>query len=73
MFYQKRYGYDLNYVTKGMQTSDQGFECFYIGNLLFDKNRQMYTMRSPQMVIGTDRLELYDFLGRRKDIYRAKI
>lgn len=63
----------MNYVTKGLRSTGKGFDCLYVGDLVLDKSRSVYTMNKPQMVIGSDRLELYEFFGRRKEVYSIKI
>lgn len=37
-----------------------------VGDMKFTGSR--YIMQSPKMIIGTDRLELYDFYARRKEV-----
>lgn len=55
-------------MTKGIQYNKQtgeGPELMFVGDVNFVKNS--FVMRNPKMVIGTDRLELYEFFGRRKE------
>ena len=35
-------------------------------------NKGSIEMRNPKMVIGSDRLELYEFFARRKETYNIK-
>lgn len=37
-----------------------------LGNLSYNKNR--FVMKRPQMVIGSDRLELYEFFAHRREV-----
>ena len=40
-----------------------------MGNLEYNKSINKIVMKRPDLVIGTDRLELYEFFGRRKEFY----
>jgi hypothetical protein len=56
-----------------MRVTDKGMEIMYLGELHFDKKASRFVMPKPQMVIGTDRLELYEFFARQKEVYNIKI
>mgnify|MGYP000011482323 CR=1 FL=1 len=56
-------------MTKGIKVnakSGEGPELMMVGDLSYTKNR--FVMKRPQMVIGSDRLELYEFLAHRKEV-----
>ena len=40
----------------------------FVGSLKFDTTANRFIMRRPDLVIGSDRLELYEFLARRKEV-----
>jgi hypothetical protein len=44
-----------------------GSELIFTGHLAFKDNR--YLMKHPKIVIGSDRNELFEFLGKKKDTY----
>ena len=37
------------------------------GKMVFDKTQKKIIMKAPRLLIGTDRLEFYEFLGRRRE------
>ena len=37
------------------------------GKVEFDKNNSRFLIRKPTLVIASDRLDYYDFLGRRRE------
>ena len=55
----------FRYVTRGIR-SDVDQEILFVGGLYHDEAASKIVMRNPAMVIGSDRLELYEFLARRK-------
>lgn len=60
---------DFGYIKKGItvnKKSGDGPELMLLGDLKFTGSK--YVMQSPKMIIGTDRLELYDFYARRKEV-----
>ena len=52
-------------VSRGIRT-DIDQELLFVGGLQLDQTTQKMVMRNPAFVIGSDRLELYEFLARRK-------
>lgn len=69
LFFKNYLKYDFGYITKGIKNTEEGFEYMYIGEMNLCKKTNRYIMHKPQMVIGSDRLELYEFFGRRKEVY----
>jgi len=62
---------DLGYLTKGIKVNAEtgkAPELMFVGNLKFDSTQNRFIMRRPDLVIGSDRLELYEFLARRKEV-----
>ena len=60
---------DFGYIQKGItvdKKTGEGPELMVLGDLKFTGSR--YVMQNPKMIIGTDRLELYDFWARRKEV-----
>ena len=60
---------DFGYMTKGIKVdakTGEGPELMLVGDLTYAKDR--FVMRRPQMVIGSDRLELYEFLAHRREV-----
>lgn len=60
---------DFGYIQKGItvnKKTGEGPELMVLGDLKFTGTKFM--MQSPRMIIGTDRLELYDFYARRKEV-----
>ena len=55
----------FRYVTRGIR-NDVDQEMLFVGGLTLDEKAGRILMRNPSMVIGSDRLELYAFLERRK-------
>ena len=61
---------DFSYMTKGIKVdakTGEGPELMILGDLTYKNNKFM--MRRPQMIIGTDRLELYEFMAHRREVY----
>ena len=54
-----------SYVTRGIRR-DADQELLFVGGLQLDEKAGRILMRNPSMVIGSDRLELYEFMARRK-------
>lgn len=42
-------------------------EYLVAGKLELDKKLNRMVMRKPELLIGSDRLDFYDFLGRRRE------
>jgi hypothetical protein len=62
---------DMGYLTKGIKVNGEtgkAPELMFVGSLRFDTTQNRFIMRRPDVVIGTDRLELYEFLARRKEV-----
>ena len=55
----------FRFVTRGIR-SDVEQEMLFVGGLTLDEKLGRILMKNPTMVIGSDRLELYEFLARRK-------
>ena len=55
----------FRYITRGIRT-DIDQELLFVGGLELDMQAQRIVMRNPAFVIGSDRLELYGWLSRRK-------
>lgn len=59
---------DFHYIEKGIY-SDKPNELLVAGTIEHDKRLNKLVMRKPTLVIGSDRLEFYEFLGRRREMY----
>ncbi len=46
----------------------EGPELLFIGSVNYDKNQNRFIMVKPKLIIGSDRLELYEFLARRREV-----
>lgn len=59
---------DFGYIQKGITTTREGEgpELMFLGPLKFTGSK--YVMQSPSLIIGTDRLELYEFYARRREV-----
>jgi len=55
----------FRYISRGIRT-DVDQELLFVGGLYHDEGASKIVMRNPTMVIGSDRLELYEYLARRK-------
>lgn len=58
---------DFKYSTRGIR-SDVDQELLFVGGLELANNKRI-VMRNPKMVIGSDRMELYEFFLRRKEAW----
>ena len=61
----------MGYLTKGIKVNGEtgkAQELMFVGNLRFDNKQNRFIMRRPDLVIGSERLELYEFLARRKEV-----
>lgn len=56
---------DISYMTRGLR-KDTTHEYLIVGPLSLQNNNLLLT---PRFVIGSDRLELYDFFKRRKEVW----
>ena len=60
----------LSYATKGLQIKEgAASEMMFVGPVEFVEKSNRFVMARPKMVIGTDRMELYDFLVKKKTVY----
>ena len=59
---------DFNYMTRGIR-GDQDHEMLLVGPMSVQGNT--VTIK-PRMVIGSDRMELYEFFGRRKEMWKLQ-
>jgi hypothetical protein len=59
-------------MTKGIKVDAQtgkGPELMFVGDLRFDSKANRYIMNKPNLIIGSDRLDFYEFLGRRREVF----
>lgn len=54
---------DFSFMTRGITSPH---ELLIVGPLNYVQNQMVMT---PRLVIGSDRLELYEFFGRRKEVW----
>lgn len=57
---------DFKKITRGLRR-DTDQELLLVGELGVNQGR--IQMRNPMMIIGSDRLELYEFFSRRKEVW----
>lgn len=55
-------------MEKGLY-ADKESELLVAGRLEFDPKQNKILMRKPNLIIGSDRLEFYEFLGRKNEMY----
>ena len=55
----------FRHISRGIRT-DVDQELLFVGGLELDQAAQKIVMRNPAFVIGSDRLELYSWMARRK-------
>lgn len=55
-------------MEKGLYANKE-IDLLFAGKLELDKKSNTIVMRKPNLVIGSDRLELYEFFGRRREVY----
>ena len=53
-------------MEKGIVASKE-HEYLIAGKLELDSKNQRLVIRNPNLLIGSDRLDFYDFLGRRRE------
>jgi hypothetical protein len=68
LYYKTLRKRDFGYIEKGIR-ADKESEFLIAGNIEFDPKLSKMVMKRPNLVIGSDRLELYEFLGRRKETF----
>ena len=66
LYYETLRKRDFEFMEKGILHSKEN-EYLVCGKLEFDRLGKRLFMKKPDLVIGSDRLEFYDFLGRRKE------
>ena len=66
LYYKQLRKRDFMYMEKGIR-ADRETELLIAGNIEFNKKLNKMIMKKPKLVIGSDRLELYDFFGRRRE------
>lgn len=62
---------DFGYLQKGLavdKKTGEGPELMFLGDVQYLAKANRFVMSKPKMVIGTDRLELYEFHARRREV-----
>ena len=62
---------EISYMTKGIRyqrKTGEGAEFMFLGNVNYNAQKGRFIMSKPEMLIGTDRLELYEFFARRREV-----
>ena len=68
MYWKSIWKNDFGYLTKGIEVKDgKGPELMFVGDLKFDRKVNKFIMNRPTMVLGSDRLELYEFMAGRRE------
>ncbi|CDW74479.1 UNKNOWN [Stylonychia lemnae] len=67
-YYRNLRKLDFNYIEKGIIANKEN-ELLVAGQLDFDKRNNRLVIRKPNLIIGSDRLEFYEFLGRRREVF----
>lgn len=62
---------DFSYVEKGIR-ADKESEFMIAGRVEYSQKLNRMLMKKPDIVIGSDRLELYEFFGRRKETFQLQ-
>lgn len=57
---------DFKYSTRGIRR-DVDQELMFVGGL--EVQNQRILMKNPRIVLGSDRMELYEFMARRKEVW----
>jgi len=71
LYYKNYLKTDFGYVKKGIavdRKSGEGPELMFLGEVAFSEQAKRFIMNKPKLVIGTDRLELYEFMARRREV-----
>ncbi|TNV76866.1 hypothetical protein FGO68_gene13258 [Halteria grandinella] len=71
IYYQSLRKRDFAYMENGMLANKE-HEYLIAGTLDLDKSSKRLVMRRPELVIGSDRLDFYDFLGRRRESFNLQ-
>jgi hypothetical protein len=66
MYYEGLRKRDFNYMEKGLLRSKE-HEYLIAGKLELDTKNQRLVIRRPDLLVASDRLDFYDFLGRRRE------
>lgn len=66
MYYKTLRKRDFSYMERGLRSDKEG-ELLVAGYLEHSKKLNKIVMKKPKIVIGTDRLDLYEYFGRRKE------
>ena len=70
MYYQQTASdVHLGYATRGFKLDGKtglAPEMMYMGSVVHDTKASRFIMRNPSMIIGTDRLELYEFIAQKR-------
>jgi hypothetical protein len=68
IYYKNLRKRDFGFIEKGIY-ANKDMELLIAGNVEFDKKINKIVMRRPTLVIGSDRLEFYEYLGRKREMY----
>ena len=69
MYWKNIWKHDFGYITKGIEVNQgKGPELMFVGNLKFDTTLNKFIILRPTMVLGSDRMELYEFMARRREV-----
>ena len=66
LYFQQYLKRDFSFMEKGITAEQDLLLC---GKMEFDKKAEKFIMQSPKLVIGSDRMTLWDFFGRRKETF----
>ncbi len=66
MYYQTMRKRDFEYMEKGLLVKKEN-ELLIAGQVEYNKQLQRMVMRKPELVIGSDRFDYYEFMGRRRE------
>jgi len=66
LYFEKIRKRDFYYMEKGLPRSKE-HEYLIAGKLELDTKNQKFVIRKPDLLISSDRLDFYDFLGRRRE------
>mmetsp|Transcript_14036 Transcript_14036/g.23849 ORF Transcript_14036/g.23849 Transcript_14036/m.23849 type:complete len:161 (-) Transcript_14036:180-662(-) len=71
-YYQWIWKRDFCYLTKGMELKKGvSSDYLFIGPVSYHEQSARFIMRKPKMIIGTDRMELYEFFTRRATVLNS--
>lgn len=57
---------DFHYMERGLPLAKE-HEYLIAGKLELDSQNKRFVIRKPDLLIASDRLDYYDFLGRRRE------